>query len=306
MSVERPVLPERIAFIGFGEAAAAFAQGWATVANAKITAFDIKTNDPATRSAKLDDYCRHGVVGTETAADAVADADVIVSAVTAEAAAEAAHSVAAALRPGKLYLDLNSAAPSRKREAAETVAAAGVEYVDVAVMAPVHPTLHQTPLLVSGPGVKRVEDLMRRLDMRFETISDTVGDASTIKMVRSVMIKGIEALVSESIVAAVKEGIDDKILASLDVTFPGMDWTKRAGYMLERMVRHGARRAEEMREVAKTMDELGIGGAMAAAAAERQQRVADLGLLGAFDGAPPEDHRILAQAILDAEKEQDI
>jgi len=305
MNIERLALPERIAFIGFGEAAAAFVQGWYSVADLNVSAFDIKTDDHRTRAAKLDDYQRHGVTGAETAIEVATGVDVIVSAVTAEAAADVAHSVAAALRPGMLYLDLNSAAPSRKREAADTAAAIGVAYVDVAVMAPVHPTLHQTPLLISGPGVKRAGALMQRLDMRFETISDTVGDASTIKMVRSVMIKGIEALVSESIVAAVKEGIDEKILASLDVTFPGMNWTKRAGYMLERMVRHGTRRAEEMREVAKTMDELGIGGAMAAAAAERQQRVADLGLLGVFDGAPPEDHRILAQAILDAEREQD-
>ncbi len=303
MTTERPDLAERIAFIGFGEAAAALVQGWRTVADMAITAFDIKTDDPAARAGKFDDYQHQGVTGAPTAGDAVAFADVIVSAVTAEAAAVAAYSAAAEMRPGTLYLDINSAAPSRKREAAEAVATAGVEYVDVAVMAPVHPALHRTPVLISGPGVKRAEDLLRRLDMRFETISDKVGDASTIKMVRSVMIKGIEALVAESIVAAVQQGIDERILQSLDDTYPGMDWTRRAGYMLERMVRHGGRRAEEMREVARTMEDLGIGGAMAAATAERQQRVADLGLLEAFNGEVPEDHRILARAILGAEKE---
>ena len=302
MASERPVIPEHIAFIGFGEAASAFVQGWRTVVDLKVSAFDIKTDDPDTRTGKHTDYEKFDVFGAETASEAVRNADVIFSAVTAEAAADAAYSVAEALQPGKLYLDLNSAAPSRKREAERIVARSGVEYVDVAVMSPVHPTLHHSPLLVSGPGAKRAEDIMRRLDMRFETISDKVGDASTIKMIRSVMIKGIEALVSESIVAAVHEGIDEKILASLDVTYPGMDWTKRAGYMLERMVRHGNRRAEEMREVAKTMNDLGIGGLMATATAERQQRVADLALLDVFDGAPPEDHKVLAQAILNAEK----
>jgi len=305
MSVERYECRERIACIGFGEAAAAFVQGWRTHADVDVRAFDIKTDDPKTRDGKLQDYQVQGVAGTGTAAEAVTDADVIISAVTAEAAAEAARSVANDMRPGALYLDVNSAAPSRKCEAAGVVTAAGGAYVDVAVMAPVHPTLHHTPLLVSGPDVARAQDLMQRLDMRFEVVSDTVGDASTIKMVRSVMIKGIEALVAESIVGAVQQGIDARVLASLDITYPGMNWTKRAGYMLERMVRHGGRRAEEMREVAKTMDDLGIGGPMAAATAQRQQRVADLGLLDTFRGEPPEDHRILAQAILDAEKEQD-
>ena len=304
MKTKNLQIAERIAFIGFGEAAGAFVRGWRTVADVEVTAFDIKTDDPGTREGKLNDYRQFSVTGAETAIEAAAGADIIISAVTAEAAADVALSVVDALRPGQLYLDINSCAPSRKREAAGVVATGEADYVDVAVMAPVYPTLHQTPLLIGGPGAQRVEDLLRRLEMKFEYISDQVGDASTIKMVRSVMIKGIEALVSESIVAAVQEGIDERVLDSLDVTYPGMDWKKRAGYMLERMVRHGTRRAEEMREVAKTMDDLGIGGVMSAATAERQQRVADLNLLDAFDGEPPEDYRVLAQAILDARKDQ--
>lgn len=305
MTNGHPVLPETISFIGFGEAAAAFVQGWRTLADVRVSAYDIKTDDPARREGKLEDYAALDIAGAPDAGAAVRGADVIVSAVTAEAATDAARSVATALKPGQLYLDINSCAPSRKRQSAKIVAASGADYVDVAVMAPVHPTLHQTPLLIAGPGALRAEELLTRLDMRFETISENVGDASTIKMVRSVMIKGIESLISESIVAAVQEGIDERVLDSLDVTYPGMNWKKRAGYMLERMVRHGSRRAEEMREVAKTMDDLGIGGAMAAATAERQQGVADLNLLAAFDGEPPEDHRILARAILDARREQD-
>jgi len=169
-------------------------------------------------------------------------------------------------------------------------------------MLPVHPTLHQTPVLISGPEIARIEELMGRLDMRLETISDNVGDASTIKMVRSVMVKGIESLVSESIIAAVSEGIDERVLDSLEATYPGMNWKNRTGVMLERMVRHGKRRAEEMREVAITMDDLGIGGAMSTATAARQQQVADLNLLDAFNDDPPQDYRILSRAILKARK----
>lgn len=304
MKTDRPVIGECIGFIGFGEAAAAFVEGWRGVADVKITAYDIKTDDPATRGGKRQDYGDRDVAGAKSAIDVAARAEVIISAVTAEAAVDATRSVARALGPGQLYLDFNSCAPSAKRESARLVEARGADYVDVAVMTPVHPTLHRTPLLISGPGAARAESLMTRLDMRFETISSKVGDASTIKMVRSVMIKGIEALVSESIVAAVSEGIDERVLDSFEVTYPGMNWKARAGAMLERMVRHGKRRAEEMREAARTMDDLGIGGPMAQATAERQQAVAELDLLDAFDGEPPKDHRILARAILDAQKEQ--
>lgn len=304
MSEQRSNITPSIAFIGFGEAAGAFVEGWRSIGHVDVAAFDIKTNNPQTRAAKQLDYNNFGVMAADNALDAIKDAEIIFSAVTAEAAVDAARSVAAGLKPGMIYLDINSCAPSRKRSAAEIISAAGVDYVDVAVMAPVYPTRHKTPLLISGPSASMIAKTLERMEMKFEVVSDKVGDASTIKMIRSVMIKGIEALVSESIVAAVQEGIDDKIIQSLDVTFPGMNWEKRAGYMLERMVRHGKRRAEEMREVAKTMDDLGINGIMAAATAMREQMVSDLNLMDAFEGNPPEDHKILANAILVARKEQ--
>ena len=300
MPDQRTTISERFAFIGFGEAAQAFLEGWRTVADIEVAAFDIKTDVEATRATKLADYDRFNVARAETALEAVKGADVVISAVTAEAAPDAARSAIPALGPGQLYLDINSCAPSKKRASEDMISTTGADYLDMAVMAPVYPARHHTPILIAGAGAKKVEGLLQRLEMKFDIVSDRVGDASTIKMVRSVMIKGIEALVSESIVAAVREGIDDKILASLEDAFPGMDWKKRSGYMLERMVRHGRRRAEEMREVAKTMDDLGIGGLMAAATAERQQLVADLNLLDDFDGQPPEDHRVLAEAILKA------
>jgi 3-hydroxyisobutyrate dehydrogenase-like beta-hydroxyacid dehydrogenase len=184
MSEHLPRIDERLAFIGFGEAAQAFTAGWRTRAEVQVCAYDIKTDDPATREAKLDDYRRLSVSGTESAAEAASKADVIVSAVTADAALDAVESVVPALAPGQLYLDINSVAPARKRQAAERVGARGADYVDVAVMAPVRSHGHRTPLLVGGPGANRAEDLLRRLDMDFEVVSEEVGYASTVKMAR--------------------------------------------------------------------------------------------------------------------------
>lgn len=291
-------MDRRFAFIGFGEAGQALSRGWRGEADFPIQAFDIKTDDAALIDAKLADYAALAVTPKMTAIDAAADADVIVSAVTADAVLDAADSVVPGLKPGVLYLDINSAAPERKREAARRVGAAGADYVDVAVMAPVNPKLHKTPLLIGGPGAARAEPLLRRLGMLFEVVSQRVGDASTIKMVRSVMIKGLESLTVECLCAAVKAGIDGRILESLATSFPEMNWPLRAGYMMERMVSHGARRAAEMREVAQTMDDLGIGGTMAAATAVRQQWIADMDLGADFPDGPPRDYHVLAEAIL--------
>lgn len=298
MSESRPGLNETVAFIGFGEAGQALAEGWRTEADIEIRAYDIKTDDPATREAKLRDYARHAVTPALSATAAASGADIVVSAVTADAVLDAAESVLPVIGPGQLYLDINSAAPRRKRRASERIAEAGASYVDIAVMAPVHPSLHRTPLLIGGPGARRVEPLFGRLNMNFEVISDRVGDASTVKMVRSVMMKGLESLIVECVLAAVTAGIDDRILDSLEKSFPGMDWRTRAGYMLERVVRHGERRAAEMREVAATLEDLGIGGTMAAATAERQQWLADLSPAGRFPDGIPEDYRRIAEGVL--------
>jgi len=298
MNQSRSRLSETIAFIGFGEAGQAFTRGWRSEADMAIRSYDIKTDDPATRDGKLQDYARHDVTPALSAAEAATGADIIVSAVTADATLDAAESVLPVLAAGQLYLDINSAAPARKRRASERIAEAGGDYVDVAVMAPVHPALHRTPLIIGGPGAKRAESMFNRLNMNFENISDRVGDASTVKMVRSVMIKGIESLTVECLLAAVTAGIDDRILASLEKSFPGMDWKTRAGYMLERVARHGERRAAEMRAVAETMEDLGIGGTMAAATAERQQWVADLNPAARFPDGVPDDYRAVAEAIL--------
>lgn len=298
MNESRPRVSETIAFIGFGEAGQALAEGWRSEADMEIRSYDIKTDDPGTREGKLQDYARHDVTPALSATEAAEGADVIVSAVTADATLDAADSVLPALGAGQLYLDINSAAPSKKRRAAERVAGAGGIYVDVAVMAPVHPHLHRTPLIIGGPGARRAETLFNSLSMNFEVISDRVGDASTVKMVRSVMIKGLESLTVECLLAAVKAGIDDRILDSLEKSFPGMDWRRRASYMLERVVRHGERRAAEMRAVAETLDDLGIGGTMAAATAGRQQWMADLLPAECFKDGIPDDYRRIAEAAL--------
>jgi len=298
MTDSLPRINETIAFIGFGEAGQAFTEGWRSEAECAIRAYDIKTDDPKTGDGKLEDYSRHGVTPALSATEAVAGAEIIVSAVTADAILDAAESVLPAIRAGAYYLDINSAAPSKKRRAAGRVAEAGGRYVDVAVMAPVHPALHRTPLLIGGPGARDIEPLFNRLRMNFEIVSEEVGDASTVKMVRSVMIKGIESLTVECLLAAVKAGIDDRILESLEKSFPGMDWKKRASYMLERVVRHGERRAAEMRAVAETLEDLGIGGTMAAATAERQQWMADLSPAQSLVDGVPGDYRQIAETVL--------
>ncbi|MBR3371382.1 MAG: NAD(P)-dependent oxidoreductase [Rhodobacteraceae bacterium] len=261
---------KQVAFIGFGEAARAFVSGWGGAHSAGMAAFDIKTQADVSRVDMLAQYRAHGVTGAEDARGALHGAGLVFSLVTADQALAAAQAAAPHLDGGVLWLDCNSCAPETKVKAAKIIESAGGRYVDVAIMAPVHPKRHLVPMLVSGPHATPAMHALHALSMRPQVAGEQVGQASSIKMLRSVMIKGLEALSAECFLAARRAGVEEQVLASLEGSDPDINWRARASYNLERMVVHGARRASEMQEVAATVAALGLPCAMSAASAQWQ------------------------------------
>lgn len=296
-------MAEAIAFIGFGEAGQTVSRGLLAEAKPSIRAYDILFDDPADGGRLRRAAQSLGVGVAKDHADAVRGAGIVFLAVTASASLEAANACLKGLGRGQLFLDINSVSPRRKIEAAALVAPTGAAYVDVAVMAPVAPYLHKVPCLIGGPGAAALAPRAKALGMKMELVSDDVGQASAIKMFRSIVVKGLEALLLESMVAAAEYRVEAKVLASLQETFPGIDWEKLAGYMIERVVSHGRRRAAEMREVAQTLEGIGLAPLMAAATAERQQWLADLGVKARL-AKPTEDRSTLVAAIRNSIQEK--
>lgn len=277
----------QITFIGMGEAGSAFVTGWGESRRESIAAYDIKTDAPETADAMWAHYQGLGIRGCASVAHAVKGADLVFSTVTADQAVVAAEQAAVCLEQGAFWADCNSCAPSSKRRAAAVIEGAGGRYVDVAVMAPVHPKRNRVPLLLSGPHAKSVEPVLAGLPMAPRVVEGAVGAASSIKMIRSVMVKGLEALTAECVLAAVAAGVEEEVLGSLMRSHPGTDWCARAAYNLERAMRHGERRAAEMEEVAKTLTDLGLPDDMARATVDWQRRIADSGQF------VPEDAEVL-------------
>ncbi|MBP0484547.1 NAD(P)-dependent oxidoreductase [Sagittula salina] len=268
--------PACVAFVGFGEAGAAFHTGWDDGRPDLVRAYDIKTDATPTRAAMHARYSQAGIDGRDNLREAMTGAQAVFCTVTADQALIAAQAAAPHLAPGALWFDCNSCAPGTKRQAAEVIEAAGGRYVDVAVMSPVHPKLHHAPLLVSGPHADAGMAVLFSLDMRPEPAGEEVGRASSIKMLRSVMVKGMEALTAECFLAAYRAGVAEEVIGSLEASDPDIAWRRRGAYNLERMMVHGARRAAEMQEVARTVEELGLGGRMAAATARWEVLIAGL------------------------------
>jgi len=297
-----------IALIGYGEVGRILAEDL-RARGESVVAFDLKLGGEA-GAAMREHASRHGVALAASHADAVRDAALVVSAVTASQAVPVAQACVPGLKTGAFFLDFNSASPGAKLRAAGLVNGTGARYVEGAVMTSIPPYRIKVPLLLGGPDAAALEPLLNGLGFAATVASDRLGVASATKMCRSVMIKGLEAMVIESFTAARAHGVEDAVLASLKETFPGIDWEKQASYFFQRVIEHGRRRSEEVREVAQTVREAGLTPWSASGTAERQAWMADLadaGLFGARDTkqfARSADWRTEADRILDHVKKK--
>jgi 3-hydroxyisobutyrate dehydrogenase-like beta-hydroxyacid dehydrogenase len=269
-----------VGLVGYGEVGRILAEDLRKQ-DVKVSAYDLKLGTdqgPALR----DHAGSHGVGLAASHADLAAKSDFVVSAVTASQAVPVAQACAPAVKPGAFYLDFNSSSPGAKRRAAALIDGNRGRYVEGAVMTSIPPYRIKVPLLLGGAGAKELAPLLVELGFDAKVASEKLGVASAVKMCRSVMIKGMEAMVIESFTTARAYGVEDAVLASLTETFPSINWEKQGAYFFQRVIEHGRRRSEEVREVAETVREAGLTPWSAQGTAERQAWVADLADDGLF------------------------
>jgi 3-hydroxyisobutyrate dehydrogenase-like beta-hydroxyacid dehydrogenase len=290
-----------LGIIGYGEVGGIFGRGLRGKAGvAAVHAWDIRFTqsggEAACQAAAAD-----GIAPAAGMAALCAEATLLISAVTASNTLAVAEEAAGHVRPGSVFLDLNSASPGTKQRAAALLQARGCHYVEAGVMTSVPPYGIRVPMLLGGDRAAALAATLADWGMDARPVSETLGVASAIKMSRSIMIKGLEALVIEAYTNARAHGVEDHVLPTLQETFPQIDWNRQGAYFFSRVVQHGKRRAEEMRESAQTVQEAGFTPTMAGAIADKQDWVARLARDGVFDGltgsSPWQDYadRLLAQ-----------
>ena len=295
-----------IGLVGYGEVGRILAEDL-RMEDLRVAAYDLKLQTDQAEILR-DHAAAHGVELATSHTELAASADFIVSAVTASQAVPVAQACAPATKRGAWFLDFNSASPGAKQRAAALIDGNGGRYVEGAVMTSIPPYRLKVPLLLGGKGAAELAPLLVALGFNAKMASDELGVASAVKMCRSVMIKGLEAMVIESFTTARAYGVEDAVLASLAETFPGINWEKQGAYFFQRVIEHGRRRSEEVREVAETVREAGLTPWSAQGTAERQAWVADLADQGVFgergtkDFARSADWRIEADRILAAVK----
>ena len=275
-----------VGFIGFGEAGSTIARGLRSAGIERIFAYDIKpkTSDVATI--------------VDSPGELAASADILFSTVTSSSALAAAREAVAFLGSRHTYADLNSVSPSLKQDIDRVISASGASFVEAAVMAPVQPYGHTVPMLLGGGGATALAETMRPFGMRMDVLDGAkVGSAAAVKMCRSIVVKGLEALLFECVMAATTFDADRLVFASLNESFPGIDWKTLADYTSGRVVVHGERRAREMEEVAETLRAIGIDPIMAEATARRQNWSAEQNLRSHFGPEGPKTYREVVDVI---------
>ncbi len=266
---------QKIAIIGFGEVGGIFGRDLAD-RGVDVSTFDILFDAPASRDAMLAKARACGVHSCESTGDCLRDRELIISAVTASSAREVAEQAASMLAPGQFFLDINSVSPETKSRMADYFEPSRGEFIEAAVMAAVAPQRLKVPMLLGGRYAAEVAPRLAAIGMNGKAVSERIGIASATKMCRSVIVKGLEALVVESMFAARRYGAEDAVLASLAATYPDMGWDgDLPEYLISRVAEHGRRRAAEMREAAQAVSDVGLEPHMARATAARQDWLAD-------------------------------
>ena len=214
-----------VGLVGYGEVGRILAEDL-RAQDVKVIAYDIKLG--GSKAGTLREHAAvHCVKLAVSHADLAAQADFIVSAVTASQAVAVAQACGPAVKQGTYFLDFNSASPGAKQRAATLIDASGGRYVEGAVMTSIPPYRIKVPLLLGGATADELAPLLMQLGFNAKVASKQLGVSSAVKMCRSIMIKGLEAMTIECFTTARAYGVEDAVLASFTETFPGIDWEKQ-------------------------------------------------------------------------------
>ena len=293
MSGKKPAALDRIGLVGYGEVGKIFGAGL------RELGLSVSACERLAPEAGMREHARAaGIPLFDHASALPRRTQLVISAVTAAAALDAAQDAVPAIESGCWYLDLNSISPATKQQCADLIEAAGGRFIEAAVMAAVPPHGLAAPMLLGGPWAREAAPLLAALGLRVTPVSERIGVAAATKMCRSVVVKGLEALVVDGFTAARRYGVEKEVITYLAEAFPGIDWDAEARYFFDRIFRHGRRRGEEMREAAATLREAGLDPAMPAATAERQFAIAEQARKAGIAGAAGEDWQASADRLL--------
>lgn len=278
-----------IAFIGFGELGAALAERIAGSRSHDLCAWTREQSDPVASAALLARLARTGVERRRSLEAAIEGADGVLSVVPTTASLSVARRSSALLGKGALYVDLTAAPLADKQAGAQLVARAGGLYVDGAVLGAAAAGSEPMPILACGPGAHEWRRLARCDGLAVEVLDAPVGHATLLKLLRSVYMKGRDALIVETLLAARRYGLERELAASIQGPGERVPFSALSDRVLRSLAIHAERRADELQASSEVLLEAGVNPRLTSAGAQLLGEIALLGLRDAFAGQRPED-----------------
>ena len=286
-----------LGFIGFGGAGYGLAKGLHQAGLAEILFYDRLQETPPYGEVIRRHAQETGAVPTAGMEELLSRVEVVFSCVTGAMAVSAAEKAAPFLREGHLFVDVNTAAPQVKEQAAAMVEKTGAEFVDAAMMGAIPTFLHRVPMLASGSGAGRFQAVMQSYGMTIRVIGAKPGPASAVKMFRSIFMKGLLSLFLEMLTATHRYGVDEVVLGSIAESLDGIPFLETARIQMTKGVVNAERMAHEMEEVIATVEGMGVPAGMSRAAMEKLLWCAGFGLRERYGGDLPKSLTEVLQAM---------
>jgi len=277
----------KIGLVGYGEVGQAVAQGLMRNKRVSIDVFDIRFNntdsppDPLKTKAES-----NGVNLREDIDSLVINNELIISAVTCEEALKVAERVSQNLASGKIFVDMNTLAPKVKTQISRLVEEKGAAFIEIAILGTIASYGFKSPMLACGVKAQNFAHFLNKLDFKVNFLSDQIGQASQMKMLRSVFAKGVESLLFEMLTAAEKFKMLEPVMAAVVNHMDKGSFLDIAETWITTNVVHAKRRAEEMDHVIETLEDIGVEPIMSIATRERLRKCAQLNL---FEKVKPEN-----------------
>lgn len=286
-----------LGLVGFGEVGSTLGQGFRNEGLIEIASYDKYAFDGPFSELIQSRAAKARVPLVKSPQELARRSEIILSVTPGEASIESAEAFAPHVTAKHVFVDLASATPKIKRSAGQALRDAGANFADASIMGTPHADGHRLPILASGPAAEEFRDVMSPWGLKIELISGELGAASGIKIMRSVIAKGLEALLVECVLGARRYAIDEAVLHSFGRFMDSRPFEEIANFFLVSDVIHAERRAQEARMSVNALEEAGVDAIMTRATAERLEWVSRLDTKAHLGGTIPEHYTQAIEAI---------
>ena len=289
----------RIGIIGYGEVGQAFAEGLSSSEGAEIAVFDIlfSSDDSPDAIAALAEEKNLRIEPSINAL--VQSSDLVISAVTCEQAWKVAQASVEHMRKGQIYVDLNTVTPQLKEKLSRLIDQKGADFIEVAILGTISSYGFKSPMLACGKEAREFGDFLNSLGFSVKVLSEKIGTASYMKMLRSIFAKGVESLLFEMLVAAEKCNLLEPVMDAIVNHMDHSSFLSIAETWITTNVMHAQRRADEMDHVIQTLENLNMKPVMSAATRERLLKCAAINLKEKFKDAMPADYQTVIKSMVE-------